>query len=106
MIPSGSTTGRLSVISPAIGSRDLGETRGAASSASKPSRAGARFALNELLGQDALGGLPRAGDHNSRHHRQPIGEGAADQTGKSTHVVDDFHSPRECLKQQREPIQP
>jgi hypothetical protein len=55
------------------------------------------FALNELLGQGALAGLPRARDHNSRHHRQPLGEGAADQTGKSIHGVDDFHSPHECF---------
>ena len=59
-------------------------------------RAVAPFALNELLGQGALAGLSRARDHNSRHHRQPIGEGAADQTGKSIHLVEDFHSPHEC----------
>jgi hypothetical protein len=58
-------------------------------------RAVAPFALNELLGQGALAGLPRARDHDRRHHRQPLGEGAVDQAGKGLHVVDDFHSPHE-----------
>ena len=34
-------------------------------------------------------------DDHRRHHRQPIGEGAADQTGKRIHVVNEIHSPHE-----------
>lgn len=41
------------------------------------------FALNELLGQGALAGLPRARDHNSRHHRQPLGEAPLTRRGRA-----------------------
>jgi len=50
------------------------------------------FTLNELFNQGALTGLPRTRDDHRRHHRQPIGEGAADQTGKRIHAVDGIHS--------------
>lgn len=55
----------------------------------------APVACHELLSQGALAGLMRARDHHRRHHRQTIGEGAADHSGQWIHVVDEFHSPCE-----------
>lgn len=57
----------------------------------------APFARNQWLGQGAFTGLPSARHHHRRHHRQPIGEGTADQPGQGIHHVDDFHSRGESL---------